>query len=203
MGRPRLDLDDAIVRFIEWFIAGNGYSPTVEEIRVGIKCSSKCLVQPRLKNLIEAGVLAGDAKKARSVRPARPAAAAFRVPVVGTIAAGEPIRLFDQRLEEIALTSHIASAELELFALRVKGQSMIDAGIFDGDLLVAAPCPDVPNGQMAVVHLRDQNEATLKKVYREGDRVRLQPANSAMDEFYADADNVEIQGRVVAVVRTM
>jgi repressor LexA len=93
--------------------------------------------------------------------------------------------------------------ERNVYALRVKGLSMIDALVDDGDIVLVEPTHNVSNGQMAVTWLREEKEATLKHLYREGNRVRLQPANSQMSPIYQPAENVEVQGRVVAVLRTL
>ena len=130
------------------------------------------------------------------------------MPVIGQIAAGEPIPVPAPDTWDVAAVSETMGVPGELtrgregvYALRVKGMSMVDALINDGDIVLMQHVSAVENGEMAAVWLRAEKEATLKKVYVEPNRVRLQPANSQMQPLYAAPDNVEIQGRVIAVVR--
>jgi len=123
------------------------------------------------------------------------------VPVAGRIAAGLPIELADQPDEQIEITTDIADPSKDLFALRVKGDSMVDDLVADGDIVIVERRQEAQRGQMAVVHLRDRNAATLKRVYPEGEQVRLQPAHPTMQAFYVDASDVEVQGRVVTIIR--
>jgi repressor LexA len=131
------------------------------------------------------------------------------VPLVGTIAAGRPIDLPSSDSppaadsDYIELPQSIITSSDKLYALKVSGQSMIDALIDDGDLVVMEQAITVENGGMAAIRLVQENETTLKRVYPEGPTVRLQPANSTMDPIRVPADNVEILGRVVAVWRDL
>jgi repressor LexA len=132
------------------------------------------------------------------------------VPVIGLIAAGEPIPVPDTDTWDIAAVSETMDVPRELtrgrenvYALKVKGMSMVDALINDGDIVLMQHGSSVENGEMAAVWLKEEKEATLKKVFREADRIRLQPANEQMQPIYADPDDVEIQGKVVAVVRQL
>ena len=133
---------------------------------------------------------------------------AARVQIVGSIAAGEPIPAFSSEGVDSAAEFDIVEVRPDLkkrhgtlYALSVKGTSMIDALIDDGDVVVIKPTNTARNGEMVVAWLREEEEATLKKFFREGDQVRLQPANSTMDPIYVSADNVEVKGRVVEVLR--
>jgi repressor LexA len=130
------------------------------------------------------------------------------VPVIGTIAAGSPIPVPDNDswdtaagAEMVDAPDYLVRGQENVYALRVKGNSMIDALINDGDLVLMRYVNTVENGEMAAVWLKAEKEATLKKFYAEGARVRLQPANSAMKPIFARAANVEVQGRVVGVIR--
>jgi repressor LexA len=132
------------------------------------------------------------------------------VPVIGMIAAGEPIPVPTPDTWDIAAVSDTMGVSQELiqgkediYALRVKGMSMVDALINDGDIVLMQHVSSIENGQMAAVWLRAEKEVTLKKVYVESGRIRLQPANSQMKPFYTNPDNIEIQGRVIAVLRQM
>ena len=127
---------------------------------------------------------------------------------MGSIAAGQPLPVFSS--EEAAASEEFDTVEIspdlprrhgKLFALTVRGTSMVDALIDDGDVVVIKPSQEAANGEMVVAWLKREEEATLKKFYREGDRVRLQPANSTMSPIYCPAENVEVRGKVVTVLR--
>jgi repressor LexA len=130
------------------------------------------------------------------------------VPVLGAIAAGEPLPVFaesfaQEPMETLELPQAMVGGTGQVYALKVKGHSMIDALVDDGDLVLVEPTGQARDGEMAAVWLRDEREATLKRFYREGERVRLQPANAQMAPIYAEARNVEVQGRVVGVWRAV
>jgi repressor LexA len=131
-----------------------------------------------------------------------------QIPLLGKIAAGSPIPLPTEGMskwdgEMIALTRELIPSEEGLFALEVKGNSMIDALINDGDVVVMKKQDVAENGEMCAVWLKEKNETTLKRIYREKNRVRLQPMNPTMKALYADARDVRIQGKVVLVVRQL
>jgi repressor LexA len=125
------------------------------------------------------------------------------VPLMGRIAAGQPIEAITTGDELVHITGDYAPEGT--YALRVRGQSMIDALIDDGDIVIVQPTATAENGEMVVAHVLDSAgshpEATLKRFYREKDRIRLQPANSQMQPIYVEPDRVEIRGRVVSVLR--
>ena len=127
------------------------------------------------------------------------------MPVLGKIAAGQPIPTFPETLptgyEELEVTEDQTRGREHAFALRVEGTSMIDALINDGDFVILEPADTCDDGDMVAVWLRDENSTTLKRLYREGDRVRLQPMNAAMDPIYTSADNVDVQGKVLSSIR--
>jgi len=202
----------AFLGFIESFIVERGYPPTYEEIRQGLRLSTKSLVDHHLSALEDAGFIERDRSTPRGLRlridPAKPAVAvkdAFAVPIVGTIAAGQPSTTFaessDTAAEALLLTSDIAPSQEGLYALRVRGSSMIDAMVNDGDLVVMRQQSFARDGDMVAVRLVDRDETTLKHFYRERGRIRLQPANPHMQAIFAHPQNVEIQGKVVAVIR--
>ena len=131
-----------------------------------------------------------------------------QVPVIGQIAAGEPIPVpasdtwdVTASAETLEVTRDLTRGRVGVYALKVKGSSMVDALINDGDIVLMQYVNVVENGEMAAVWLRAEKEATLKKVYVEPDRIRLQPANSQMQPIYAEPDDVEVQGRVITVIR--
>ena len=199
----------AILDFIESFITRRGYPPTYEEIREGLDLSTKSLVNHHLLALEQAGFIQRDRLTPRGLRvlagPASAASQVFAVPVVGDIAAGLPVTTFadtaDTASEALLLTSDIAAGQDGLFALRVRGESMIDAMVNDGDLVVMKSQSHAQDGDMVAVRLLDRDETTLKHFYREPGRIRLQPANPLMRTIFTQPHNVEVQGKVVAVIR--
>lgn len=200
-----------IISFIDRFISDREYPPSIREIQSGCKISSTSVVDYNLRILEERGIIERHADVSRGIRMLHRESTSgdtISVPVIGLIAAGVPIPVPSPDTWDVAAVSETMDVPRDLtrgkdnvYALRVKGQSMIDALIDDGDIVLLQHVSTVDNGEMAAVWLRGEKEATLKKVYREGRRVRLQPANSQMEPFYADADDVEIQGRVIAVLR--
>ncbi len=193
----------AILDFIQAFIVDNRYPPTYEEIRNGLGLSTKSLVNHHLNALEEAGLIERDRLTSRGLRLA--GQSIHRIPVVGSIAAGLPVTAFaepiDTAREALLLTSDIVAPQDGLFALRVRGDSMIDAMVNDGDLVVMKRQSDVRDGEMVAVWLKDRDETTLKHFFRENGQIRLQPANPTMGPIFAHPRNVEVQGKVVAVIR--
>ncbi len=134
----------------------------------------------------------------------------LQVPVIGQIAAGEPIPVptpdtwdVTASSETLEVTEGLTRGREGIYALKVKGSSMVDALINDGDIVLMQYVNVVENGEMAAIWLKAEKEATLKKFYAEPGRIRLQPANNQMKPIYTDPDNVEIQGRVIAVIRQL
>ncbi len=200
-----------MLEFISEFLDEHGYPPTVRDIQHGCEISSTSVVDYNLNGLREKGYLRRHADVSRGLEligRKRPGVETVSVPLLGAIAAGAPISLpsSDAPLpvdadEYVELPQSIIGAGDNLYALQVKGQSMIDALIDDGDLVVMEHVNSVDNGEMAAVRLKQENETTLKRFYSEGPIVRLQPANSQMDPLRVSADNVEVLGKVVAVWR--
>jgi repressor LexA len=212
MSAKRLsDKQKSIVKFIERFLNDKGYPPSIRDIQIGCRISSTSVVDYNLNILEDRGHISRHADVSRGIRllsKTQSPPAMVNVPVVGTIAAGAPIPVPAPDTWDIAAVSEtmgvppeLTRGREEIYALRVKGVSMIDALIDDGDIIVMQHVNAVENGEMAAVWLKSEKEVTLKKVYVEPDRVRLQPANSQMQPIYADRDNIEIQGRVLAVLR--
>jgi repressor LexA len=127
------------------------------------------------------------------------------VPIIGTIAAGLPIPVptDTDSSETIDVTPEMVGNRENVFALRVKGNSMIDALVNDGDIVLIEQTPTARNGEMVAAWLKNEEEATLKKFYLEGDRVRLQPANESMEPIYTDAKNIEVRGKVISTFRAV
>jgi repressor LexA len=197
-----------VLDFIYEFVGENGYPPTHEEIQFEVGLSSKSHVHFYLKALEREGYIERAPNISRGIRLTGKFAGSnftsiIEVPFLGQIAAGEPISFSDTGHETIELTRDMIRDGEGLYALRVKGDSMIDALINDGDIVVMRHQQEADNGEMVAVRLKDGDETTLKRFYREQDRVRLQPANPTMRSLYVHPANVEIQGKVVAVIRQM
>ena len=193
-----------IWKFLTDYVDEHGYPPTVREIGEAVGLASPSTVHAHLANLERAGLLRRDPTKPRAVelvgRESAATGTAPKLPVVGQIAAGGPL-LADQNIED-----HIAVPERLNgdFILRVKGDSMINAGILDGDLLVVQRAQDARNGDIVVALAGDDesaDEATVKRFFRDGGGVRLQPENDALEPIYAD--HVQILGKVVGVFREL
>ena len=201
-----------ILDFIQTFIAENGIPPTVRDVQKACEISSTSVVDYNLKILKRDGYLHRRPDTARGIElldeSGQPVSNAPKVQIIGAIAAGQPIPVFStedaassEEFDTIEVPPELPRRHGKLFGLTVNGTSMIDALIDDGDVVVIKPAREAVNGEMVVAWLRDEEEATLKKFYLEGDQVRLQPANSRMDPIYSPADNVEVHGKVVTVIR--
>ncbi len=189
--------------FIADYISRKGYPPTHEEIRQGLKMSTKSLVNHHLKALETKGVIERQPDTPRGIRLLN-GLRSFKVPLLGQIAASaEPISFSDSDYQEIELTPDIVEQQDGLYALRVKGNSMIDALINDEDIVVMRHQVVAEVGEMVAVRLKDRNETTLKRFYPEGKQVRLQPANPKVEPIFVHPANMEIQGKVMAVIRQM
>jgi repressor LexA len=202
-----------IWNFLVEYVDGHGYPPTVREIGERVGLASPSTVHAHLANLERAGLLRRDPTKPRALeligrekREAEPMVAAgdapdiARLPLIGEIAAGGPL-LAEQNIEGYLPMPASSKGD---FLLRVKGESMIEAGILDGDLVVVQRTQDARNGEIVVALVGDDetaDEATVKTFYRETDRIRLQPENSAMEPIYGLY--VQILGRVVGVFREL
>jgi repressor LexA len=194
-----------IFSFIREFISERGYAPTVRDILKGCSLSSTAVVQHHLNVLEREGHIRRDPEVFRSIQLAS-RKNMVSVPLLGTIAAGEPIPVpaaetwANQAIETLELTDELASHR-EVYALKVKGTSMIDAFVDDGDIVLMEPVVSAENGDMVAVWLKKEQEVTLKKIYLEKERVCLQPANKTMEPIYQPPENIEVQGRVVGVIR--
>jgi len=192
---------DEMHGFIADFVNRKGYPPTHEEIRQGLKMSTKSLVNHHLKALESKGVIEREPDTPRGIK-LLDGLRSFKVPLLGQIAASaEPISFSDDDHEEIELTPDIVQKQDGLYALRVNGDSMIDALINDQDIVVMRHQAVAEVGEMVAVRLKDRNETTLKRFYPQGKRVCLQPANPKVEPIFVHPANVEIQGKVMAVIR--
>jgi repressor LexA len=201
----------AILQFIERFLDENDYPPTIRDIQSELDISSTSVVDYNLKALEARGFIRRNSKISRGIELVNRGVGrrnVVAIPVIGQIAAGLPIPVpgdleGSDATESVELgASLVPNSGQGLFALRVKGHSMIDALINDGDVVVLKQQETCENGETVAVWLKDERETTLKRFYLEGDRVRLQPANTSMDPIYTAADNVEVQGRLVTVLRS-
>jgi repressor LexA len=191
------------LEYIRGYIADHEYPPSYAEIRAGLNLNSTSMVHRDLAALEKAGFLERTPRVPRGIRLARPDDAVFTVPLLGTISAGEPIGFGDPMHEALTLTSDIVRQQEGMYALRVKGDSMIDALVNDGDIVVLKHQREAHNGDMVAVRLLDRNETTLKHFFRENGHVRLQPANPTLAPIYVHPSQVEVQGQVVAIIRQL
>lgn len=216
---------------IQDYRAKHGYAPSYREICARTDITSTSMVNYYLEQLEEMGYIERSENISRSLKIKDAAqekvdqvlgnvkqvvneiSNALSIPIVGRIVASEPIpipetdfSLFDAE-SKIEIPESLIPFNIQkdnLFALEVDGDSMIDAMVSDGDVIIMKPVREAQNGEMVAVRLKDQNETTLKHFYHEGNRVRLQPANPTMDPIYVDSSSdIEIQGSVVLVIRQM
>lgn len=204
------DTRSRILKFIRRFLDSRGYAPTVRDIARGCNISTPSVVQYHLNMLEEQGVIRRDPEVFRSIQLVeRKREAVSRVPLLGTIAAGQPIPVpapdswTTAPEETLQLTGELTQDKKDVYALRVKGTSLIDAFVDDGDIVLIQQTSTVADGELAAVWLKNQQEVTLKKLYREKGRIRLQPANRQMKPMYFPPEEVEIQGKVIAVLRKL
>lgn len=193
--------------FIHDFVQQHGYSPSFEEIGSGLGLSSLATVHKHVSNLERKGLLKRDYNRSRSIdvlpargllrKQPRTLPVEFALPLLGRIAAGQPIEAVQQG-ETISLGDITRSKDV--FVLQVKGQSMKDEHIVDGDYVLVEKANTARDGEI-VVALVDGSDATLKRLYREGAKIRLQPSNSEMDPIIVSAKAVQVQGRVIGVLR--
>ncbi len=188
-----------ILNFVSGFAKKHGYSPSLEEIAKHFRLSSMSGIHQHIQALKDKGYLSKQKNQPRSIEIEK-SEKLVRIPLLGTIAAGQPIEAIEVPYGTITITEDEISKQGKHYALRVQGNSMIDEGIFDGDIVIIRKQEVADNGQ-TVVAIIDDNEATLKKLYREKGRFRLQPANPTLFPIYRD--EVEIRGVVVKIIRNL
>ncbi len=199
-----------IFEFIREFIEEHSYSPSLGEIAEGMGLSSLATVHKHLSNLAEKGVIRRHWNRGRGIELAqgldRPAMvhtqldAAYKLPIKGTVAAGVPLEAVEMEDERYPVPAELIRDADESFVLRVRGDSMIEDGIHEGDLLIVERRKQARNGQV-VVALVNGYETTVKRLYREGKAIRLQPANADMEPIYVMPKDIEVQGLVVGLIR--
>ena len=187
-----------VLAYIKSYMGDKGYSPSLEDIRKHFKLSSVSTAHHYIKKLEENGYLEKENNHPRSIHPSD--VGMTNIKIVGSITAGQPIEAIEYNFGTIAIPNRELDNNSNYYALKVSGESMIDEGIFDGDLVLIKRQETADDGQ-TVVAVIDDNEATLKKIYREKGRVRLQPANKTMLPFYRKV--VEIRGIVVKIIREL
>lgn len=212
------DRQRRILDFIKIFSMESGYPPSIREIGSAVGISSTSVVNYNLNRLVEEGYLSRDQHVSRGLRLTEKFAEVtqqvvdtIRIPLVGRIFASEPVPMpgTDSPMfgveDAIEITRDMIPSSGEgLFALEVQGDSMIDAMVSDGDIVVMKRDPEWRNGDMVAVWLEDKEETTLKHIYREGNRIRLQPANPTMGPIYVeDPQHLRVQGKVMLVIRQM
>lgn len=197
-----------VLDFIAQFVEGHGYSPSFEEIAEGVQLSSLATVHKHIGNLEAKGLLKRNYNRARSIDIVKPkvqnkralaavASASAGIPFLGRIAAGQPIEAISNP-ETISLGDFTGSKDV--FVLEVTGESMQDEHIVDGDYVLVEKTNTARDGEI-VVALVNNSDTTLKRIYREGEVVRLQPSNTKMSPIMVPAEAVQVQGRVIGVLR--
>lgn len=190
-----------ILDYLNEFIQQHGYAPSLEEVGRRFNLSSLATVHKHLTNLQEKGFIRRAWNRSRSVEllPSRSGGRAIELPLLGYVAAGMPIEAVASS-ESISVPEALVTGKRDTYVLRVKGDSMIDEQIRDGDWVVVEDRRSADNGEMVIALVGGQ-DATLKKFYKENGRIRLQPANPTLQPILVDADSVHIQGVVVGVMR--
>ena len=203
-----------ILEYIQKFMDEHQYPPTVRDIQNGCEVSSTSVVDYNLRKLQEMGYLTREPEVSRGIELIGEGLRGSKrdiqtVPIMGSIAAGEPLQIPDapsyasDSHDTIDLPPFLTRDRQNVFALRVKGTSMIDALVADGDLVLVEPATEAANGEMVAAWLNATEETTLKRFYIEGDMVRLQPENDTMEPIMVPAKDVSVRGKIVGVVRTM
>jgi len=198
---------ERIMRYIRDFVDEHGYAPTIREILRGLGISSTSVVQYHLNVLERDGQIHRDPDIFRSIQLVdrrRP----MPIPLLGSIAAGEPLPVLNSdswinEAQDVLEVPGYLTKGRQVYALKVRGLSMVEALIDDGDIVLLEPASTAEDGETVAVRLKDEQGVTLKKFYRESKRVRLQPANRLLPAIYSTPDNIEVQGRVVGVIRPL
>jgi repressor LexA len=199
-----------IFDFIRHFIEENSYSPSLDEIARGMELSSLATVHKHLKHLAEKGIIKRHWNKGRGIELVSELdspdmvhlelEASYKLPIKGVVAAGLPIEAFEEDLERYSVPADLVRDAENSFVLRVRGDSMIEDGIHEDDYIIVERASSARQGQV-VVALVNGSETTVKRFYREGENVRLQPANQLMAPILVMAKDVEIQGIVIGLIR--
>ncbi|OGY23494.1 MAG: repressor LexA [Candidatus Woykebacteria bacterium RBG_13_40_15] len=191
-----------LLDFISQYMQKNGYAPTLAEICDGLGLRSPATVHEHIQNLIDKGVLKKDEGVRRGLEIVDQKVmgwvqSAVEIPLIGRIAAGAPIEAIEDYTSAVTIPPDMVGKK-KCFALQVRGNSMIEAAILDGDFVICEEATDANNGEIVVALVND-NFATLKRFFREADHIRLEPANSSMNPLITK--NATVRGKVVGVVR--
>jgi repressor LexA len=196
-----------MMNFLHRFFHERGYPPTIRDIQSGCQISSTSVVEYNLRILEREGYIHRDREVSRGIELGT--LRVVRVPIIGYIAAGEPIPIpasdtwNAEEIDSLEITEALTQGKSGIYALKVKGRSMIDAMIVEGDTVLMEQATTAENGDMVAAWLKQEGEATLKRFYMEAGRVRLQPANEEMPPIYVDPENVAIQGKVIGIIRKL
>jgi repressor LexA len=201
---------ERIINFVTEFLQDKGYPPSIRDIAAGCGISSTSVVAYNLNKLEQAGYIRRHSDISRGIKfltPQQKGGKLVNIPIAGVIAAGEPIPVPASdtgnvlATEGLEVSEELLRGKQNVYALRVKGDSMLDALIGDGDIVLMDYVNSAENGDLVAVWLKEEQEVTLKRFFAEPNRIRLEPSNKRMTPIYTTPDNVEIQGRVVAVIR--
>jgi repressor LexA len=205
MSKKGEDKQQKILAFVNEYMRENGYPPSIREICKGVGLSSTSTVHAHLETLKKNGLLEKADSKSRGLRIKKPMEDVVgendivNVPVVGKVAAGSPILATENLERTFPIPADFVGTSVQSFMLKVKGESMIEAGIFDGDYIIVKQQAVANNGEIVVALIND--EATVKTFYKEKDHIRLQPENSTMDPIIVK--EVAILGKVIGLIRKM
>lgn len=192
-----------VLTFIHQRVEEKGYPPTVREIGEAVNLSSTSTVHGHLSRLEKKGLIQRDPTKPRAIELtaaglSKIGAAAKTIPVLGVVTAGEPILAVEEATDFFPIPPNLSTEEGSLFMLLIRGESMINAGIFDGDYVIVRKQNAATNGEI-IIAMTDENEATCKRFYKEQDHIRLQPENDELDPIILD--NITVLGKVVGLYR--
>ena len=188
-----------VLDFVKQHQKKKGYAPSLEEIQQHFKLASVSTAHFHIKQLQKKGLLTKEEKQPRTIS-AMKEKMTLEIPLIGSIAAGEPIEAIETSDETVTVPRSDIKLPFQHYALRVKGDSMIEDGIFNDDIVVVRSQKTADNGQ-TVVAIIDDNQATLKKIFKEKDKIRLQPANKSLQSFFRK--KVEVRGVVEKIIRTL
>ena len=201
------DKPQKILDFIRYFQLEHSYPPTIRDIQKACSISSTSVVNYNLNILEREGYLVRSDNVSRGIE-IMGLQDTRTIPIYGSIAAGDPIEVPNQEgwssisaVDSLNLPPDFFSAKKDIYALRVKGISMIDALVDDGDVVIIEPASNITNGDMIVAWLKLESSVTLKRFYKEANRIRLQPANPLMQPLYVSPDNLDVQGKVIGIIR--
>ena len=211
--RPLSKRQQVMLKYIQDFVSENSYPPTVRDIQNGCDISSTSVVDYNLQILEREGYLQRKREVSRGIEILKDTTSSIvnkltSVPILGNIAAGNPLPMsgsgpwIDADFDNVDIPTSLTKGKENVFGLKVKGESMIDALVGDGDLVLIEPTEQARNGEMVAAWLKDEEEATLKHFYLQGENVHLVPANSQMNPIVVPASNVSVRGRVVGVMRS-